>query len=58
MGIKWKREQCGYDRQKILIIKIVTWDYFYMYPTSSPVTSMVLGLSWLVVIIPSGLWQA
>ncbi len=36
-GIKWKWEQCGYDRLKILIIKIVTWVYFYLYPTAFPV---------------------
>jgi hypothetical protein len=36
MGIKQKWEQCGYDKQKFLISKIVMWVYFYMYPTVFP----------------------
>jgi hypothetical protein len=37
MGIKQKWKQCGYDRLKFLISKIVTWVYFYSYPTAFPI---------------------
>jgi hypothetical protein len=57
MGIKGKWEQYGYDRQKILINKNFTWVH-YTCTLQSPVTSMFLVLSWPVVIISSGLWQA
>ncbi len=37
MGIKQKWGQCGYDRLKFLISKIVRWVYFYSYPTVFPI---------------------
>ncbi len=44
MGIKRKWEQCGYDRLKFLISKIVTWVYFYSYPTAFPVYQHIFGI--------------
>ena len=38
MGIKWKWEECGYDRQNFSYRyrTIVMWVTFYMYPTAFP----------------------
>ncbi len=62
MGIKREWEQSEYDHRQKKISKIFRWVYFFMYPTgcSLPhkIASVFLELSWLFVIIPSGLWQA
>jgi hypothetical protein len=36
MGIKWKWEQCGYDKWKFLFSKVVRRVYFQSYPTAFP----------------------
>jgi hypothetical protein len=44
MGIKQKWEQCECDKGKFLFSKIVSWVYFYSYPTAFPVYERIFGI--------------
>ena len=55
MGINQKWEQCGYNSQKFLYRKIVTWVTFIctLQRSLALVTSQILGLSEVKAIIVS-----
>jgi hypothetical protein len=57
-GMKQKWEQCGYDNQNCYLVKLLPWFIFNRTLQHSLFISVFLAFSWLVVIIPSGLWQA